>query len=76
MKKQLWSLVLSLFVAVSVLLGGTAMAEAGNFVEVADSGVLQLKSNEKWEKEYRTKMGDVKIRFRNLANSKENKRYH
>ena len=76
MKKQLWSLVLSLFVAVSVLLGGTAMAEAGNFVEVADTGVLQLKANEKWEKEYRTKMGDVKIRFRNLANSKENKRYH
>ena len=37
MKKQLWSLVLSLFVAVSVLLGGTAIAEAGNFVEVADT---------------------------------------
>ena len=76
MKKHLWGLVLTFLVAVSVLLGGTVAAEAGNFVEVADTGVLELKSNQKWEKEYRTKMGDVKIRFRNLANSKDNKRYH
>jgi len=76
MKKHLWSLLLTLFVAVSVLLGGAVQVEAGNFVQVADTGVLQLKANEKWEKEYRTKMGDVKIRFRNLANAKDNKRYH
>lgn len=76
MKKHLWSLLLTLFVAVSVLLGAAVPAEAGNFVQVADTGVLQLKANEKWEKEYRTKMGDVKIRFRNLANAKDNKRYH
>jgi hypothetical protein len=76
MKKYLLSLVLTFLVAVSVLLGGTAPAEAGDFVQVADTGVLQLKSNEKWEKEYRTKMGDVKIRFRNLANAKDDKRYH
>ena len=76
MKKQFWGLALTFIVAVSVLLGVAVPAEAGDFVEVADTGVLQLKSNEKWEKEYRTKMGDVKIRFRNLANSKENKRYH
>ena len=74
MKKHLWSLLLTLFVAVSVLLVGTAQAEAGNFVQVADTGVLQLKANQKWEKEYRTKMGDVKIRFRNIAGSKDNKR--
>ena len=75
MRKQLFGLALTLLVAVSALLG-TVTAEAGNFVEVADTGVLELKSNQKWEKEYRTKMGDVKIRFRNLANSKENKHYH
>lgn len=76
MKKHLWSLLLTLFVAVSVLLGGAVQVEAGNFVQVADTGVLQLKANQKWEKEYRTKMGDVKIRFRNIAGSKDNKRYH
>ena len=76
MEKQIWGLVLSFLVAVSVLLGVISPAEAGNFVQVADSGVLQLKANEKWEKEYRTKVGDVKIRFRNLANAKDNKRYH
>ncbi len=76
MKKHLLGLMLTVLVTVSVLLGGTAPVEAGNFVQVADTGVLELKSNQKWEKEYRTKMGDVKIRFRNLANSKENKRYH
>ena len=76
MKKHLWSLALFFIVAVSVLLGVTAPAEAGNFVQVADTGVLQLKANQKWEKEYRTKMGDVKIRFRNVANNKDPKRYH
>lgn len=76
MKKHLWGLVLTFLVAVSALLGGTAPAEAGNFVQVADTGVLELKADQKWEREYRTKMGDVKIRFRNLANSKEEKRYH
>ena len=76
MKKYLSSLLVTIFVVAGVLLGGTVPAEAGDFVQVADTGVLQLKSNAKWEKEYRTKMGDVKIRFRNLANSKENKRYH
>jgi hypothetical protein len=76
MKKHLWSLVLTFLVAVGVLLGVTTPVEAGNFVQVADTGVLQLKANEKWEKEYRTKMGDVKIRFRNLANAKDNKRCH
>lgn len=76
MQKHLWGLALAFLVAVSVLLGGTAPAEAGNFVQVADTGVLELKSNEKWEREYRTKMGDVKIRFRNVANNKDNKRYH
>ena len=76
MKKHLLGLVLTFLVAVSVLLGGTAPAEAGNIVQVADTGVLELKADQKWEREYRTKMGDVKIRFRNLANSKEEKRYH
>ena len=76
MKKHLLGLVLTFLVAVSALLGGTAPAEAGNFVQVADTGVLELKADQKWEREYRTKMGDVKIRFRNLANSKEEKRYH
>ena len=76
MKKHFFGLVLTFLVAVSALLGGTAPAEAGNFVQVADTGVLELKADQKWEREYRTKMGDVKIRFRNLANSKEEKRYH
>ena len=75
MRKHLFGLVLTLLVAVSALLGTVTAEAAGNFVQVADTGVLELKSNQKWEKEYRT-MGDVKIRFRNLANSKENKRYH
>ena len=76
MKKHLWGLALTFLVAVSVLLGGSALAEAGNFVQVADTGVLELKANQKWEREYRTKMGDVKIRFRNVANNKDAKRYH
>ena len=76
MKKHLLGLALTFLVTVSVLLGGASPAVAGNFVQVADTGVLQLKANEKWEREYRTKMGDVKIRFRNLEGSKENKRYH
>ena len=71
MRKHLFGLVLTLLVAVSALLGTVTAEAAGNFVQVADTGVLELKSNQK-----RTKMGDVKIRFRNLANSKENKRYH
>ena len=71
MRKHLFGLVLTLLVAVSALLGTVTAEAAGNFVQVADTGVLELKSNQKWEKEYRTKMGDVKIRFRNLANSKE-----
>ena len=76
MKKYLLGLTLTFLVAVSVLLGVTTSAEAGNFVQVADTGVLALKANQKWEKEYRTKMGDVKIRFRNIAGAKDNKRYH
>jgi hypothetical protein len=76
MKKHLLSLLSVFFVAVGVLLGGASLAEAGNFVQVADTGVLELKTNEKWEREYRTKMGDVKIRFRNVANNKDHKRFH
>ena len=76
MKKHLLSLLSVFFVAVGVLLGGGSLAEAGNFVQVADTGVLELKTNEKWEREYRTKMGDVKIRFRNVANNKDHKRFH
>ena len=76
MKKHLLGLALTFLVAVSVLLGGATLAEAGDFVEVADTGVLELRANEKWEKEYRTQMGDVKIRFRNVANAKDDKRYH
>ena len=76
MKKQLCSLVLTVLLAVGVLLGSAHLAEAGNFEQVADTGTLQLKPNEKWEKEYRTKMGDVKIRFRNLKGAKPEKRYH
>ncbi|MBR1589786.1 MAG: hypothetical protein IJ657_01760 [Acidaminococcaceae bacterium] len=76
MKKQLLGLALTLLVAVSMLLGGALQAEAGNFVQVADTGVLKLKANGKWEKEYRSKMGDVKIRFRNVLNFNDNKRYH
>jgi hypothetical protein len=76
MKKHFLGLMLTVLVAVGMLLGGTTQAEAGDFVEVADTGVLELKANEKWEKEYQTQMGDVKIRFRNLANAKDDKRYH
>ena len=76
MKKNLWGLTLTFLVAVGVLLGGASLAEAGSFVQVADTGVLELKSNQKWEREYRTKMGDVKIRFRNVSNNKAHKRYH
>ena len=83
MKRQLWGFALTFLVAVSELLSGTTPAEAGNFVQVADTGVLQLKVNEKWEREYRTKMGDVKIRFRNIVDfrdivngNKDNNRYH
>ena len=76
MKKHLLSLLSVFFVAVGVLLGGASLAEAGNFVQVADTGILELKTNEKWEREYRTKMGDVKIRFRNVANNKDHKRFH
>lgn len=76
MKKQLLALALIFVVVVTMMMTVTVPAQAGNFVQVADTGVLQLKANEKWEREYRTKMGDVKIRFRNLANAKDNKRYH
>ena len=76
MKKHLWGLMLTFLVAVSVLLGMGNPAEAGNFVQVADTGVLELRPNQKWEREYRTKMGDVKIRFRNVANNKDYRRYH
>lgn len=76
MGKQLLGLALTFLISISMLVGVTVPAEAGNFVQVADTGVLQLKANEKWEREYRTKMGDVKIRFRNLANAQDNKRYH
>ena len=57
MKKHFWGLALTFIVAVSVFLGGAIAEAAGNFVQVADTGVLELKSNQKWEKEYRTKMG-------------------
>lgn len=76
MKKILLGWMLTFLVAISVLLGGATAAEAGHFVQVADTGVLALKANEKWEREYHTRMGDVKIRFRNLADSRESKRYH
>ena len=83
MKKQLFGLTLTFLITVSILLGVATPAEAGNFIQVADTGELQLKVNEKWEREYRTKMGDVKIRFRNIVDfrdlvngNKDNNRYH
>ena len=45
MKKHLWGLTLTFLVAVGVLLDGASLAEAGSFVQVADTGVLELKSN-------------------------------
>ena len=52
------------------------VAYASNFTVLADTGLLNLGDDEKWEKTYKTDQGKFKVRFRKLWNSSEKKRYH
>ncbi len=72
MKKMICLLLLSVWVLVSSL----SVAHAGDFTVLADTGVLNLGDNQKWEKVYNTDHGKFKVRFRKLWNSSEKKRYH
>ena len=57
-----------------VALSGVALA--GNFTVLADTGVLNLKDDQAWEKSYKTDEGKFKVRFRKLWNSSAKKRFH
>ncbi|MBP5199099.1 MAG: hypothetical protein J6Z82_00405 [Schwartzia sp.] len=52
------------------------VAHASNFTVLADTGLLNLGDDEKWEKTYKTDQGKFKVRFRKLWNSSEKKRFH
>ena len=52
------------------------VAHASNFTVLADTGLLNLADDQKWEKTYKTDQGKFKVRFRKLWNSSEKKRYH
>ena len=65
-----------LLLSVCFLLSLSDVVCAGNFTVLADTGVLNLKDDQKWEKTYKTSEGKFKVRFRKLWNSSEKKRYH
>ncbi len=72
MKK--WLAGLAFFVCLMV--SASPLAYAGDFVTLAQTGVLQLKNDQAWEKSYQTDLGKFKIRFRKLWNKSEKKKYH
>ena len=51
-------------------------ASAGNFETLAETGILQLGKDEKYEKQFDTKDGVFKIRLRKLRLGPDRKRYH
>lgn len=51
-------------------------AYAGSFTQIADTGILNLGEDEKWEKSYNTSHGKFKIRFRKLFFGSDDKKYH
>lgn len=57
-----------------VAFSGTA--SAGKFSHMADTGILNLGEDQKWEKSYHTSGGEIKIRFRNLRWASSEKKYH
>ena len=72
MKKVICLLLLS----ICFLVPSLSVAHASNFTVLADTGLLNLGDDEKWEKTYKTDQGKFKVRFRKLWNSSEKKRFH
>ncbi|MDD3114220.1 MAG: hypothetical protein PHQ44_00610 [Anaerovibrio sp.] len=68
--------IITVLFAFSVFFQMDNKASAGNFETLAATGFLSLSMDEKWEQSYKTSLGDFKIRFRKLAFSSEQKRYH
>ena len=65
-----------LFVLAFCFVSLSGVALAGNFAVLADTGVLNLKDDQAWEKSYKTDEGKFKVRFRKLWNSSAKKRFH
>ena len=68
--------VLSIFLIALCLFSFAETANAGNFITLAETGILNLGKDEKWEKKYETKDGVFKIRLRKLRFGPDRKRYH
>ena len=65
-----------LLLAMCFLLPLSGVVYAGNFTVLADTGILNLKDDQAWEKTYKTEYGKFKVRFRKLWNSSPKKRFH
>lgn len=76
MRKKLCWLLAGIMLVLLAAISPASTVDAGNFVQLADTGRLQLRKDGKWEKEYKSNDGDVKIRFRNLRLGPDSKRYH
>lgn len=71
--------ILSFFVLLLCLVsfcGVLPLANAGHIQQLADTGILQLKDDQKWEKTYETSQGKFKVRFRKLAFASDEKKFH
>ena len=65
-----------LLLAVFCLTAFSHTTYAGSFTQIADTGILNLGEDEKWEKSYNTSHGKFKIRFRKLFFGSDEKKYH
>ncbi len=68
--------VFSVIIMVICMISFCGSALAGGFRPIAASGRLHLGEDQAWEREYKTKDGKIKIRFRNLRLAVSKKKYH
>lgn len=68
--------ILILFVLALFVVSLSGLAHAEGFTVLADTGILNLKDDQAWEKIYKTDYGKFKVRFRKLWNSSAKKRFH
>lgn len=68
--------IIHIFLVVVLFFCSAAIVEAGDFVQLADSGKLSLGRDKAWSKTYSSGQNKIKVQFRNLMLASSKSRYH
>ncbi|MDO4960196.1 MAG: hypothetical protein Q4E68_13200 [Prevotellaceae bacterium] len=68
--------IVHIFLVVVLFFCSAAIVEAGEFVQLADSGKLSLGLDKAWSRTYTSGKDKIKVQFRNLMLASSKSRYH